>query len=207
LRQKLLLLYQKEKAMPIELINQNGERLYLTGEERKRFDQVAREAERGVRTFCLMLNNTGCRISEALNLQVKHIDFEAKAVIFETLKRRRKAVFRQVPLSDAFLDELNLVHNLKSRQTQRRGAEDKIWPMSRATASRRVDEVMQAAQIFGAQACPKGLRHGFAIACVENKIALNLIQKWLGHSTVITTTIYANALGQEERNLAATLWQ
>ena len=123
--------------MPIELINQSGERLYLTGEERKRFDQVAREAEREVRTFCLMLNNTGCRISEALNLQLRHIDFEAKAVIFETLKRRRKAVFRQVPLSDAFLDELNLVHNLKSRQTQRRGAEDKIWPMSRATASRR----------------------------------------------------------------------
>jgi integrase/recombinase XerD len=192
--------------MPIELFDSAGKRKYLTAEEREKFEEAAKEAEREVRTFCLILKNTGCRISEALNLKIRNIDFEAKAVVFETLKRRKKKVFRQVPLSDAFLDELNLVHGLKARQVHKKNTEERIWSMSRATASRRVDEVMQAAKISGIQACPKGLRHAFAIACLEMQIPLNLISKWLGHSSVITTAIYANALGEEERNIAARLW-
>ena len=193
--------------MPIELFDSAGKRKYLTAEEREKFEEAAKEAEREVRTFCLILKNTGCRISEALNLKVRNIDFEAKAVVFETLKRRKKKVFRQVPLSEAFLDELNLVHGLKARQVQKKNTEELIWSMSRATASRRVDEVMQAAKISGIQACPKGLRHAFAIASLEKQIPLNLISKWLGHSSVITTAIYANALGEEERNIAARLWK
>lgn len=192
--------------MPIELFDSAGQRKYLTAEERSKFEVAAKEAEREVRTFCLILRNTGCRISEALNLKVRNIDFEAKAVVFETLKQRKKRVFRQVPLSDSFLDELNLVHNLKIRQAQRKTTEERIWSMSRATASRRVDEVMKVAKIQGIQACPKGLRHAFAIASIEKQIPLNLISKWLGHSSVITTAIYANATGQEERNIAARLW-
>jgi integrase len=193
--------------MPIELFDSAGKRKYLTAEERGKFEDAAKDAERHIRTFCLILKNTGCRISEALNIKVRNIDFEAKAVVFETLKQRKKSVFRQVPLSDAFLDELNLVHNLKARQLQKKTAEEKIWSMSRATASRRVDEVMKEAKISGVHACPKGLRHGFAIACIEGQIPLNLISKWLGHSSVITTAIYANATGQEERNIAARLWK
>jgi integrase len=190
----------------MELLDEQGNRKYLTAQERIKFEEVAKEAEREVRTFCLILKNTGCRISEALNLKVRNIDFAAKAVTFETLKRRQR-VFRQVPISDSFLDELNLVHDLKSRQAQKKTAEEKIWQLSRATASRKVDEVMKNAKIKGVQACPKGLRHGFAVACVENKISLNIIQKWLGHSQMTTTAIYANVLGDEERNVASRLWQ
>ena len=193
--------------MAIELFDSAGKRKYLTAEERDKFEDAAKSAEREIRTFCLVLKNTGCRISEALNIKVRNVDFEAKAVVFETLKQRKKTKFRQVPVSDAFLDELNLVHNLKARQLQKKTAEEKVWSMSRATASRRVDEVMQVAKIIGIHACPKGLRHAFAIASLEKQIPLNLISKWLGHSSVITTAIYANALGEEERNIAARLWK
>ena len=191
--------------MPIELLDPQGNRKYLTADERDKFENAAKDAEREVRTFCLMLKNTGCRISEALSIKVSHVDFDAKAVVFETLKRRKKRVFRQVPLSDAFLDELNLVHNLKAQQQKK--SKEKVWKMSRATASRRIDDVMKAAKIQGVHACPKGLRHAFAIAAIEQQIPLNLISKWLGHSSVITTAIYANATGQEERNIAARLWK
>ena len=191
----------------MELLDTQGNRKYLTGEERTKFEEAAKDTEREVRTFCLVLKNTGCRISEALNLKIRNIDFEAKAVVFETLKRRKKRVFRQVPVSDSFLDELNLVHNLKNQQAQKKTAEGKIWEMSRATASRRIDEVMKAAKIQGVHACAKGLRHGFAIACMGEQIPLNLLSKWLGHSSITTTAIYANATGQEERNIASRLWK
>jgi integrase len=189
----------------MDLLDAQGNRKYLTAEERTAFERAAKETDPAVRTFCLILLNTGCRISEALNLKVRNIDFAAKAVTFETLKRRKR-IFRQVPISTRLLDELNLVHQLKSRQAHKKTAEEEIFTISRATASRRIDEVMQAAKIRGTAACPKGLRHGFAVACVEEKIPLNMIQKWLGHSFILTTAIYANVLGKEERSLAKGLW-
>jgi integrase/recombinase XerD len=43
--------------------------------------------------------------------------------------------------------------------------------------------------------CPKGLRHGFGVQAVSAGIPLNLVQRWLGHSQLSTTAIYANAVG------------
>jgi integrase/recombinase XerD len=188
----------------IDLYDAKGGRKYLNAAERSRFELAAREEERRVRTFCLMLLYSGCRISEALALTVKSIDFPAKSVVLRTLKKRGgKPVYRSVPIPDHFLDELNLVHNLKKEKKESL----KIWSWSRATASRKVDAVMQKACIKGPQACPKGLRHGFVITCLEKQIPLNMAQKWAGHSSLTTTAIYANALGPEERNIAARLWE
>ncbi len=47
----------------------------------------------------------------------------------------------------------------------------------------------------GPHACPKGLRHGFGVQAVSRGIALNMVQKWLGHAQLTTTAIYANAVG------------
>lgn len=66
---------------------------------------------------------------------------------------------------------------------------------------------MTEAGIDGQQASPKGLRHGFGIAAVEAGIPLNLLQKWLGHSQLTTTAIYADAQGSEERRIAARMWK
>ena len=75
------------------------------------------------------------------------------------------------------------------------------------TASRRIEEVIDAAGIGeGPHACPKGLRHGFGVAAVSKGIALNMVQKWLGHAQLTTTAIYANAVGEEEQSIAARMW-
>jgi integrase/recombinase XerD len=194
------------------LFDAQGNRKYLTADERRSFEEAAKSLEREARTFCLMLKHTGCRISEALSLRVKDIDFQTKSVTFETLKQgkdkkgNRKRIFRQVPISEPFLDGLDLVHDLKRRQRNAASAQELIWSFSRVTGWTKIKEVMNTAQIYGVQACPLGLRHGFAIACVENKIPLNVLQKWMGHKYMTTTAIYANVMGQEERNLAALLW-
>src|SRR4051812_42563424 len=105
--------------MPIDLYDTKGSRKYLNQQERQSFEQAAKEDEREVRTFCLMLLYSGCRISEALELTVKNIDFSSKSVTFRTLKKRGdKKVYRSVPLPDYFLDELNLVHNLKKEKRE-----------------------------------------------------------------------------------------
>lgn len=189
--------------MKNELFDNNGSRKYLNQDELQKFELAAKEDEREIRTFCLMLLYSGCRISEALELSVSSIDFSSKAVIVRTLKKRgNKKIYRSIPLPDYYLDELNLVHNLKKQKIKN----SRIWNWSRATASRKVDQVMQKAKIKGTQACPKGLRHGFVVTCLEKKIPLNMAQKWAGHSSLAVTAIYANAIGKEERNIASRLW-
>lgn len=190
----------------IELLDASGKRKYLTSEERERFYQAARKQPPEVMTFCHFLYWTGCRISEALEVMRSRVDMQSKAVVIESLKKRRKGVFRQIPLPDKFLDEVNLTHRLtKPRRGEKRN-DWRLWEWSRRTATRRVEEVMQAAGIEGVQASAKGIRHAFAIECLQKGVPLNMVSKWLGHASLTTTAIYADALGEEERNIAERLW-
>ena len=54
----------------LQLYDAQGRRKYLTAEERRAFLKAAGDADRGVRTLCLTLAYTGCRISEALTIQL-----------------------------------------------------------------------------------------------------------------------------------------
>lgn len=74
------------------------------------------------------------------------------------------------------------------------------------TGWRVVHAVMEQARLSGPHACPKGLRHGFGVQAVSAGIPLNLVQRWLGHAQLSTTAIYANAVGEEEQNIAARMW-
>src|SRR3954470_17926035 len=151
----------------MQLFDAEGHRLYFTEGERRAFLAVAAQAPREVRTFCGVLHATGCRISETLALTAQQIDLSGRVVVFESLKKRRKGVYRAVPVPPELLDALDLVHGL--REAQRRGQAKALllWPWSRMTAFRRVQEVVAAAGIpDGPHACPKGLRHGFGVpAC------------------------------------------
>lgn len=190
----------------IELFDASGQRKYLNSEERERFYQAAKKQPPEVRTFCHFLYWTGCRISEALDVLNSRIDMQTKAVVIETLKKRRKGIFRQVPLPDKFLDDMELVHRLAKPRRGEKQKDGRLWDWSRRTATRRVEEVMQTAGIEGAQASAKGLRHAFAIECLQKGVPLNMVSKWLGHASLTTTAIYADALGEEERNIAERLW-
>lgn len=185
----------------------DGSRKYLTADERTGFLKAAERTDRQVRTLCMTLAFSGCRISEALALTGDRVDLAAGVLVFESLKKRRAGVWRAVPVPPALLDALDLVHGVREAQGKRdRGKGLVLWPWSRMTAWRRVAEVMAAAQLNGAQASPKGLRHGFGVAAVSAGIPLNLVQKWLGHAQLSTTAIYADAVGAEEKNIAARMW-
>ena len=190
----------------MRLFDVQGRRLYLTEDERRAFVRAAALGLREVRTFCGTLHSTGCRISEALALTVERVDLAGRVVVLETLKKRRGGVYRAVPVPPELLDTLDLAHGI--REAQRRGqGKALLWPWSRMTAFRRVREVMVAAGIpDGPHACPKGLRHGFGVQAVSHGIALNMVQKWLGHAQLTTTAIYANAVGEEEQSIAARMW-
>jgi integrase/recombinase XerD len=184
----------------VGVFDRQGRRKYLNGAERQAFfEAIGTEQDKAQQTFALTLFYTGCRISEALNLTGAGVDLSQRSLVFETLKRRKRGVFRAVPIPD------HLVKLLREQLTEA-APPDRVWPFSRATAYRLVKRCMAQGRICGAMASPKGLRHGFAVACVAQEIPLPTVKKWLGHARLETTAIYLEVLGDEERNLARRLW-
>lgn len=195
--------------MSSPLFDATGRRLYVTQSERDAVIEAARWMDRDVRTFCLTLAYTGCRISEALALTGQSIDFSNQAVVIETLKKRRSGVYRAVPVPPSFLETMDSVHGLTeaTRKRRKKLLEVPLWEFSRTTAWRHILSVMEQANLpDGPHRSPKGLRHGFGVIAITNGIPLNLVSRWMGHASLEVTAIYANALGEEQRQLASKMW-
>lgn len=185
----------------MQLFDAYGRRKYLTPDQRQTFLAAAEDAIPEVFTFCWTLGLTGCRISEAVALTATRIDLPAGAVVIESLKKRRRGVYRAVPLPPEFLKELDRIHQLEAL------GDGRLWQWSRGTAWRRVKEVMRSAGLTGLYATPKGVRHGFGVKASISGVPLNMTQKWMGHSRIETTAIYANAIGPEEQRIAKRMWE
>jgi site-specific recombinase XerD len=65
---------------------------------------------------------------------------------------------------------------------------------------------MAKAGISGAPAMPKGLRHGFGVNAFQSNVPPHLVQRWLGHASLKTTSIYGDVIGPDERAFAERMW-
>lgn len=194
----------------MRLYGAGRKRLYINASERARFLQAAEQATPEVRTFCLTLTYTGCRISEALVLTLASLQAEARLITIHTLKRRRSNVVREVPVPQVLVSALRELHGI--RASGGRDQDKPLWQHEgaktcRTTAYRWIKGVMAQAGIEGTQACPKGLRHGYGIHAIRSGVQLNMLQKWMGHASMDTTAIYTNAIGAEELAIADRMWE
>lgn len=195
-------MYAESHANFGSLYSRSGHRKYVNGPERLRFIAAAMECPRvELRTFCLVMAFTGCRISEALAIIAACIEPGEASIALRSLKKRNKAlVMRQVPVPPAVISELCSVHNLSV-------PERRLWSWSRSRAWQLVKGVMRNADIpAGLHATPKGLRHGFGVHAIRCGIPLNLVQRWMGHACMTTTAIYLQVVGSEEREIAERMW-
>lgn len=181
----------------MRLYDRRGQRLYLNQDECRRFFQAAAKEPPDVRLLCIVLLRTGCRISEALALTRSSFQRTSLSVSIVTLKRRRPGVVREVPIPSELFALLRLA-----------GAtgDERLFTMHRGTAWRHVGRVLASAGVEGPHAMPKGLRHGYGVNAIRCGVPLNLLARWMGHASMKTTAIYANATGPEERQIAARMW-
>jgi integrase len=75
------------------LFDRLGNRKYLIARERLAFVYAASKHDGQTSTFCLTLAFTGARISEVLALTPSRIDVADEAIVFETLKQRKRGIF------------------------------------------------------------------------------------------------------------------
>ena len=193
--------------MAWSLIDGRGRRKYLVSTERRNFIQAAIKIGGSPGTFCAVLAFCGARISEVLALTPERIDIPNCSIVFETLKRRERGIFREVPVPRQLIEYLDRTHGVRAAQADPARCNLRIWSWSRPTAWRRVKETMAFAGVPEAQAMPKALRHAFGVEGTQARVGLSLLKKWLGHAKLETTEIYATPIGREERALARLMWR
>lgn len=179
------------------LFDRAGYRKYLVAEERLAFTKASFKAGGEIGTFCLTLAFTGARISEILALTPARLDKGSSIIVFESLKRRQRGIYRAVSVPQSLLLMIEDVHKLTQSNCD---AMVRLWPWCRTTAWKRVKAMMTNAQVNAKLAMPRAARHAFGVDAVQNSVALNIVQKWLGHARIETTAIYADALGPKNGN-------
>ena len=185
-----------------QLFDLNGQRKYLTHSEAKNLLAAACKADRQTRLFCQTLYYTGCRISEALQLTRRRLDMETRRIVFRTLKRRR-TIYRGVPVPQRFLRELQLFAEERGLAPDAR-----LFPWCRQTGWRRIRALADVASIEGPQATPKGFRHQYGCHGIECGLPESLVGRLLGHAEDgKSTRVYTYVLSAEERALTARMWR
>lgn len=141
-----------------------------------------------------ILWQTGARVSEALSLKVKDIDFHAKAIRLITLKRKAK-VERVIPVKGAFLGILGAfiaAHELKR--------DDRLLKFTRQRAHQIIRDAVLKAGFDKERAHPHTFRHSFGVFCVLSGVPILVIKNWMGHSNIQNTLIYMQVLGNDTRH-------
>ena len=158
-----------------------------------------RRAGRHKRYYLLVsfLYRTGARIDEILILRPSDINLATNSVRMKTLKQGRdrngiqKEKYRTIPmhadLRDAYMQYL-LDMNISTK------SEDPLFPMSRQV----VDLYFKKMQSkLGFRIHAHKFRHTFAVKAIMDNVPLNVLQQWIGHSSIFTTSIYTQITGMD----------
>ena len=165
----------------------------------KKINAEIRRGDRHKRYYLLVnfLYRTGARIDEILMLRPSDINLTTNSVRMKTLKQGKdrngiqKEKYRIIPLHadlrDAYMQYL-LDMNISTK------SEDPLFPMSRQV----VDLYFKKMQSkLGFRIHAHKFRHTFAVKAIMDNVPLNVLQQWLGHSSIFTTSIYTQITGMD----------
>jgi len=180
---------------------EDGQRLFLTTEERHQFRDTMHSLDTLQRVFCRLMYYTGCKLHEAVEFYPNQVKARDGYVLLGT--KGKNLLERFVPIPPAFNMELSIYLRPQTRSGSR-----PLWTMSRTTGWRLINDAMNKSGIRGKQATPTGLRHSFAISCFEvsPRIPLDHIRKWMGHRKPDLTASYLKAFQQDEIESLRRLW-
>ena len=139
----------------MQLYDHRGRRKYLTPTERSCFATAAARRCKRDAALCLLIHFTGCRLSEALHLTDDQIQREDRMIVLRSLKKRGKTHFRAIPVPQSLITLLDTLPRVPGEAC--------VFTMHRATAWRVIKSVLAECRIEGAQAGPRGLRHGYGV--------------------------------------------
>jgi site-specific recombinase XerD len=175
---------------------------YITQAEiRRAFDEARNDDQHCTAVLLGFLWATGARVSEALALTPADLDVDRRMVRLPTLKRRRKdgsgrktSAARVVAVAGNWLTPV-LGYIVESAT----GPHERVFPIGRQHAWRLISHALRAAGVESGRAKCHAIRHGHAVHAVLSGVPLNILQRQLGHASIVNTAIYLRVTGQDVR--------
>lgn len=172
------------------------DRMVRTG----RAEELALKARKGpklvhgpeFRLLCRIMEWTGARVSEALALRPIDIRWDigdSGVACILTLKKRGRKVIRHVPLKRAL--RVDILRFMK-QQGLAKGSTARLFSCSRSVVMKYCTRLQH---VLGFEVRTHFFRHTFAIRSLmwsRHGVPLNVLQKWLGHTSIVNTSIYTD---------------
>ena len=159
-----------------------------------------RRSDKHKRYFLLVqfLYRTGGRIDEILLVKPSDVNLATNSIRMKTLKQGKdkktgiqREKYRIIPLHDDLRDAY-MQYLIEENVSQK--SEDPLFPMKRQV----VDIYFKKLQDkLGFKIHAHKFRHTFAVKAIMDNVPLNILQQWLGHSSVFTTSIYTQITGMD----------
>ncbi len=180
----------------------NGKRLFLTTDERHVLKKLLYGLSPEIRIYFRLLYYTGCKASEALLFSPNQIVRNKSEVILGISGKKLQK--RIVPIPQAL--HFEMITHIGTRSLS---SVKPILDKSRTQAYRFGKEIFNKANIIGPQATCTGLRHSFAISCLEMSppVPLSQIQKWMGISDIRYASSYFEAFRYDEYQNINRVWE
>ncbi len=178
-------------------------KLESLSQDPKKNAKYIRDLER-YNLLVITLLETGARIDEAL--QLRPIDFNLNTgtirliTLKKKIKNKDKPIYRFIPihrdLKEAFLTYIAKYHiDIRS--------EERLFKQSRTAVSeffRKMEKEIQVQSGIKLRIHAHKFRHTFAVKSILAGVPLNVIQEWLGHSSIFITSIYLKITGRDTRS-------
>jgi len=158
-----------------------------------------RRSDKHKRYFLLVkfLYRTGARIDEILILKPSDINLATNTIRLKTLKQGKdkngiqrekyRIISIHPDLRDTYMQYL-LEFNIPQK------GEELLFPMKRQVVDLYFKKIQEK---IGIRIHAHKFRHTFAVKAIMDNVPLNVLQQWLGHSSIFTTSIYTQITGMD----------
>ena len=143
----------------------------------------------------LFLYSTGCRISEALSIDVDHIEFSERRVRVVGKGDKERYLF----LPKKTISDLNsYLEKRKLYLIEKRNIEEKALFIGNSgrrlpfSSSHIIFDKYRSVLSWQKEFTPHTLRHSFATHMMDRGADIRLVQELLGHDSISTTQIYTH---------------
>lgn len=195
---------RKTVENPVRLVKKfkedNARIRYFKPDEEEGLEEVIDFAPSYLKSFVILTRHTGMRSGEALNLKIKQVDLQERAIILTKTKGGKS---RRVPLNEiAYEVVTSLIAGAKEKKTEYLFFNPKTGKPYK-WLRRSFHSLMKQAGI--ADFKRHDLRHDAATNMVESGASLIEVRDILGHSDIRMTQRYAHAKEQGVRQAVARL--
>lgn len=179
-KNKLLINNIMEDIKPIHHRRQGGKALSI--KEQQRFIKII--SKHRYKDYYLFLLYSGCRRAEGVSIMWQDIDLSKNILHIRGTKTLGSD--RYIPISS----------KLKQIILDNKNASDRLFPYTTNQVTKAFQRLQKK---YNLDYTLHSLRHTFATRCLESGVSIRVVQKWLGHSRIDTTSkIYTHILSSFE---------